>query len=49
MGATFQVSDFSLTNTRFRNLATVHALVAFGFNTLVLALGVNIVSNLLGQ
>lgn len=49
MGATFQVSDFSLTNTSFRNLATAHALVAFGFNTLVLALGVNIVSNLLGQ
>ncbi len=49
MGATFQVSDFSLTKTSFRNLATAHALVAFGFNTLVLALGVNIVSNLLGQ
>lgn len=49
MGATFQVSDFNLTTTSFRNLATVHALVAFGFNTLVLALGVNIVSNLLGQ
>lgn len=49
MGATFQVSDFSLTNTSFRNLATAHALVAFGFNTLVLALGVNIVGNLLGQ
>lgn len=49
MGATFQVSDFSITNTRFRNLITVHALVAFGFNTLVLALGVNIVGNLMGQ
>lgn len=49
MGATFQVSDFNTTTTRFRNLITVHALVAFAFNTLVLALGVNIVGNLMGQ
>ena len=49
LGATFQVSDFNLTNTSFRNLVTAHALVAFGFNTLVLALGVNIVGNLMGQ
>ena len=49
MGATFQVSDFNLTNTSFRNLVTAHALVAFAFNTLVLALGVNIVGNLMGQ
>ncbi len=48
MGATFQVSDFSITSTRFRNVITVHALVAFAFNTLVLALGVGIVGNLLG-
>ena len=48
MGATFQVSDFSTTNTRFRDVITVHALVAFAFNTLVIALGVGIVGNLLG-
>lgn len=48
MGATFQVSDFSLTNRRFRDVVTVHALVAFAFNTLVIALGVGIVGNLLG-
>ena len=48
MGATFQVSDFSITNTRFRDVITVHALVAFAFNTLVIALGVGIVGNLLG-
>jgi uncharacterized membrane protein len=49
MGATFQVSDFSCTNTHFRNLVTLHALVAFAFNTLVLALGVNIAASLMGQ
>ena len=49
MGATFQVSDFNTTTTRFRNLITAHALVAFAFNTLVLALGVNIVASLMGQ
>jgi uncharacterized membrane protein len=49
MGATFQVSDFNTTNTRFRNLVTLHALVAFAFNTLVLALGVNIAASLMGQ
>lgn len=49
LGATYQVSDFALTTSSFRNLVTAHALVAFLFNTLVLALGVNIVGNLMGQ
>ena len=49
MGATFQVSDFNTLNTSFRNLITLHALVAFAFNTLVLALGVNIAASLMGQ
>ena len=48
MGATFQVSDFSTTTTRFRNSITAHALVAFVFNALVISLGVGIVGNLLG-
>lgn len=48
MGATFQVSDFSTTTTRMRDTITIHALVAFAFNTLVIALGVGIVGNLLG-
>ncbi len=49
VGATCQVSDFSVTTSRFRELVTVHALIAFAFNTLVLALGVNIVGNLMGS
>jgi uncharacterized membrane protein len=48
VGCCFQVSDFALTDRKFRNLVTVHALVSFAFNTLVLALGINIVSNVLG-
>jgi len=49
IGATCQVSDFNITTSRFRQLVTVHALVAFAFNTLVLALGVNIIGNLMGS
>ena len=48
IGCCFQVSDFSLTDSSFRNLVTVHALLGFAFNTLVLALGINIVGNLMG-
>lgn len=49
MGATCQVSDFSVTSARFRNLVSVHAIIAFVFNTMVLALGINIIGNLMGQ
>ncbi len=49
IGATCQVSDFDITTSRFRELVTVHALVAFTFNTMVLALGVNIIGNLMGS
>ncbi len=49
IGATCQVSDFNITTARFRNLVTSQALISFTFNTLVLALGINIIGNLLGQ
>jgi uncharacterized membrane protein len=48
VGATCQVSDFDITTGRFRNLVTVHALISFAFNTTVLALGINIIGNLVG-
>ena len=48
VGATCQVSDFCITTSRFRRLVTVHALVAFAFNTMVLALGVNIIGAVMG-
>lgn len=47
IGACFQVSDFGPTTTTFRNLVTVHALISFAFNTLVIALGVGIFGDLL--
>jgi uncharacterized membrane protein len=49
VGSTCQVSDFDITTSKFRNLVTTHALISFVFNTSVLALGINIIGNLLGQ
>jgi uncharacterized membrane protein len=49
IGATCQVSDFDITHRRFRDLITIHALISFLFNTMVLALGINILGNLMGQ
>jgi uncharacterized membrane protein len=49
IGATSQVSDFNITTCRFRSLVTLHALFAFAFNTMVLALGINILAGLLGH
>ena len=47
IGATSQGSDFGIANTRFRNLVTIHALLSFLFNTMVLALGINIIASLI--
>ena len=49
VGATCQVSDFNITTCRFRSLITAHALFSFAFNTMILALGVNILAGLLAQ
>lgn len=49
VGATCQVSDFNITTSRFRGLVTAHALFSYAFNTIVLALGINILAGLLGQ
>ena len=48
IGVSGQVSDFNLTTNRFRRLVTLHALLAFFFNTVVLALGINILASLIG-
>lgn len=44
---TAQVSDVQITSQTLRRLATVHGLVSFFFNVIVLALTVNIVSSLM--
>jgi uncharacterized membrane protein len=47
LGMTFQVSDVQITARKFRRLATVHGLLGFLFNTVILALTVNIAAGLL--
>lgn len=49
IGVSGQVSDFNITTGAFRRLVTGHALLAFFFNTAVLALGINILATLIGQ
>ena len=46
IGMTFQVSDVQITSRKFRRLATVHGLLSFLFNTVILALTVNIAASL---
>jgi uncharacterized membrane protein len=47
LGMTFQVSDVQITARHLRRLATVHGFLSFLFNTVILALSVNIGASLL--
>ena len=47
LGMTFQVSDVQITARKFRRMATLHGLLGFLFNTVILALTVNIAAGLL--
>jgi uncharacterized membrane protein len=47
IGMTFQVSDVQITSRKFRRLATLHGLLGFLYNTVILALTVNIAASLL--
>jgi uncharacterized membrane protein len=47
LGMTFQVSDVQVTSRKLRRLATVHGLLSFLFNTVILALSVNLAAGLL--
>ena len=49
IGMTFQVSDVQITDPGVRSLALFHALLSFGYNTAILALGVNLASSLLNS
>jgi uncharacterized membrane protein len=46
IGMTFQVSDVVITSRDFRKLVLLHAMLSFGFNTVILALTINTVSAL---
>lgn len=43
IGMTFQVSDVSITSRRIRRLNLLHALISFAFNTVILALVINVI------
>ena len=47
IGMTFQVSDVQITSRKLRRLAAVHGLIGFLFNTIIVALAVNIAASLL--
>ena len=47
IGMTFQVSDVQITSPAIRRLALVHGLLSFMFNTVILALAINLASGLL--
>jgi uncharacterized membrane protein len=47
LGMTFQVSDVQIKASRLRRLAMLHGLVSFLYNTVILALTVNIAAGLL--
>jgi len=48
IGMTCQVSDVQITSRRMRRLALLQSVLAFGFNTIILALLINTISSLLG-
>ena len=46
LGMTFQVSDVQITSRKFRRLAAVQGLLGFLFNTVIVALTVNLAAGL---
>jgi len=49
IGMTFQVSDVEISSKRIRHLALMHGLVSFAFNTIIVALSINIISGLISK
>jgi uncharacterized membrane protein len=47
IGTTFQVSDVSISSSRIRRTAFIHGVLSFSFNTIILALSINIIASLL--
>jgi uncharacterized membrane protein len=48
IGATAQTADISIVSKSMRRLVTIHALIAFSFNAVILALTINLTAGLLG-
>lgn len=49
LGMTFQVSDVEISSKRLRRLALLHGLISFGYNTVVVALTINLIAGLGGK
>ncbi|HVZ95345.1 MAG TPA: DUF1345 domain-containing protein [Chitinophagaceae bacterium] len=48
LGMTFQVSDVQITSKRIRRLAMWHGLLSFGYNTIMIALTINLIAGFSG-
>lgn len=48
IGMTFQVSDISVSSKTIRRVVLMHSLISFAFNTIIVALSINTISNLSG-
>jgi len=46
VGMTFQVSDVQVTDKKLRRLALLHGIIAFIFNTIIVALTISVIANL---
>ena len=46
LGATSQTADISFTSREMRRIGTWHTLIAFGFNTAILATMINLAAGL---
>lgn len=47
IGMTFQVSDVQISSREIRRLALLHGLLAFAFNTVIVALSINIIAGMI--
>lgn len=45
VGMTSQVSDVQVTSSRMRRLTTLHGVLSFAFNVVVLAMGINVIAS----
>jgi len=46
LGMTFQVSDVEISSRKIRRLSLLHSLIAFIFNTVIVALTINALAGL---
>jgi uncharacterized membrane protein len=46
LGMTFQVSDVQITSKSLRRMALMHGMLSFGYNTIIVALTINVVAGL---